>query len=320
MTKRSLFLLAALAAPALAAAQTTGFTLTETNSANQDNVINIAECNGASSDIVISWAGSDQAATTFNLWVSNTAFSSTASTTSCDTAGSTATGAVHVSLQSGIPFSGAGAGRYPPGSSTNAKALMTSAGILCTATTQNAIYFCVEPVGGTTQTILIGSTPVDLSIPDAPGSVSAVAGDSHITLHWATVGSPVPTTITSTTVITNTVRGYQLFAVTQGGTFSTTPNTTVNSQGLTSGDVQGLTNGVAYDLAVRALSGGGNPGTMSATVTGTPALVYDFWRTYKVDGGTETGGCGTGGFGLAALLGLVPLAVRRAARRKGGRA
>jgi MYXO-CTERM domain-containing protein len=151
-------------------------------------------------------------------------------------------------------------------------------------------------------------------VPPAPQGVTATAGDSHITLHWSTVGSPVPTTINSSTVVTNTVRAYQLFVIEHGGTFPGSPATVVNSQGATSGDVQGLTNGVAYDLAVQALSGGGNPGAMSTTVNGTPALVYDFWRTYKFDGGQETGGCATGEVGLMALLGLVPLAFRRKRR------
>jgi MYXO-CTERM domain-containing protein len=215
---------------------------------------------------------------------------------------------------SGIPGSN-GAGTYPTSGTTTAQALAVAAGInvngACGPVSQTAIYLCLEISGGTTNTIdTNGTIGVDFSVPAAP-SPSLVAGDSHISVNWTAVGSALLST-TQPTSVSGTTRGYNVY-VGQGGVFGNPQ--IVNGGGTATFDVQNLTNGTLYDIRMTTLSGGGNESAFSPTVQGTPELVFDFWRTYQFDGGKETGGCATGEVGLMALLGLVPLALRRNRRR-----
>lgn len=88
-----------------------------------------------------------------------------------------------------------------------------------------------------------------------------------------------------------------------------------NTDGLVPGDGSTLVNGTSYDVQVRAVDKSGNVGACSNVVTGTPQQIDDFWRLYKKDGGSESGGCAQAGSGLA-LLGLLGAAVLLGRPRK----
>jgi hypothetical protein len=51
-----------------------------------------------------------------------------------------------------------------------------------------------------------------------------------------------------------------------------------------------LQNGVTYTVAVSAVDGSGNIGPPSTQACDYPALVSDFWLTYRKDGGGAGGG------------------------------
>jgi hypothetical protein len=74
---------------------------------------------------------------------------------------------------------------------------------------------------------------------------------------------------------------------------------------------EGLTNGTVYRVEVRAFSEADNPSDPSNAITASPIDVRDYFEAYKDAGGQEQGGCGTGGAGLLALVGLAALALRR---------
>jgi hypothetical protein len=98
--------------------------------------------------------------------------------------------------------------------------------------------------------------------------------------------------------------------------------------GLTTGSytVTGLQNGVTYTVAVAAVDGSGNVGPPSTQACDYPALVSDFWRTYRKDGGGAGGGfcafeaVGAPAGSTVAFVGLGAAAIalirrRRVARR-----
>ena len=87
--------------------------------------------------------------------------------------------------------------------------------------------------------------------------------------------------------------------------------------------ITGLTNNVHYNLVVAAVDGFGNVGPPSEEVCDYPALVRDFWNTYRQDGGGAGGGLcaleavgkpGSAGVGLGLLLGAAVLTHARRAR------
>ncbi len=70
--------------------------------------------------------------------------------------------------------------------------------------------------------------------------------------------------------------------------------------------VSGLTNGTTYEVRVFVDDGVGNNSPYSATLTATPVASDGLLQTYRRDGGTETGGCGSAlpaGLGIPLVLG-----------------
>jgi MYXO-CTERM domain-containing protein len=138
-----------------------------------------------------------------------------------------------------------------------------------------------------------------VTAPSAPVGVTASAGDSALQVNWSagTGGATVDHYIVTATPVGST-------------------NVVASSGQITgtSTRLRGLVNGTEYTVSVVAFSKGGNP-SAAGTATGTPVPVEDFWSWYKLQGGTEQGGCASGSGGLAALAGVAALLVLRRRRK-----
>ena len=77
-----------------------------------------------------------------------------------------------------------------------------------------------------------------------------------------------------------------------------------------------LINNHLYKIQIRAHDNAGNVGPCSNPVTGTPQVIDDFWRLYKKDGGSDSGGCSQPGAGMTALAVLGALALLARARKR----
>jgi hypothetical protein len=261
--------------PSLALAQDT---VSETSDSLDDERINIAECDATiRSSFVFNWTFSTSPATTsVELRISDTA--------NCpvDTESGTETTVV---LQT---ISG------PTGTSTSRSAsdLVRQLAFACDAGTSRSLHVCAVGTNGTTPTTQSAIVPVDTALPTKPTVLSLAVGEGALDVRWQ--------------LESNAVR-YRVEATEQGTTnVSRSPEVTGDSR-----RISGLRNGVPYEVRVVGISEAGNESTPSEPLVGTPQLVNDFWEGYRSAGGSEQGGCGTGGAGALALLGLVPLALRR---------
>lgn len=145
-----------------------------------------------------------------------------------------------------------------------------------------------------------GKFIVQVAAPNAPTGVNVGVGDTRLTVSW--------TPSTGGAVVAD--RYYAVATPTAGGT--PVQSSTTNGDEVT---ISGLTNGTEYSVVVYALSVGGNPSVASDPGTGTPQPVDDFWEHYQNLQGREEGGCGTGGAGPLALLGVAALLVRLRRRK-----
>ena len=164
------------------------------------------------------------------------------------------------------------------------------------------IWICShwENASGIRNGFASGHFLVQVLAPAAPVSVGASPGDSALEVGW-TAGSGGA--------------DVDHYIVTATAVGSTTPAASSGQIKATTTRLGGLTIGTEYTVVVVAYSKGGNPSDPSAPVTGTPMKVEDFWDWYKLQGGTETGGCASGSAGFAALAGVAALlALRRRAR------
>ncbi len=262
------------------ATSTTGLTITETN--DQDQRINIAECNGTEADnLIFNW--------TYTGW----SFAGTYTLTISDQSGCPTSS--HTQVYSNIDGS-ASTGAYPTTGqpAVVVSQLLANLGIGCSGSA-TALYICVDYLPGGVAPIpsaVTGTVPLDFTKPPAPVVNTPTPGDSALNVSWS-AGSGSSS--------------YDVVATSQA---NPAEQHTTTVTGTTSARVGGLTNGVPYSVVVYAFSAGGNQSDASNTVTGTPVQVEDFWRLYRAAGGRE-GGCATGGAGLGSLLVLVPLALRR---------
>jgi hypothetical protein len=287
-------LAALLLAPSLVGAQT--ITVTESN--DQDNSINIAECTAAVSD-QLSFSWTTTASGTFDLFASDTA-GCPIPTANANTNVKTITIASSLTTTSLTNF-------------ITVPNLLTRLAFTCPGT-GTQVSFCLfaagTNTGGTTATAAAtGSIGLDLEAPPAPNVNEPTPGDSALNVSWSLGSGSVDGGSGAAT----------RFIVYCDVSPATSPIAKkckdVSGQGTTSTRIDGLTNGTAYDVEVTALTVGGNESAHSTKVTGTPELINDFWRLYKQDGGREQGGCAAGAGGLVALLALVPLAWRWRRRR-----
>lgn len=272
-------------APALAAAQ-----LSVTESNDTDGYINIGECSNAPVDtLAFQWTTSSGGP--FDLYVSDTAGCPQKTTVNGVT--STANTAL---VQGGITTTSRNVG-------DTAAVLLGKVSIACLSTS-TSLFACVFPTGNTTTPLVQTSISLDLVKAPPPIIQDVSSGDSSLRVSW-TVGSG--TADAGTQGSANSFRVY--YAPADGS--AAERYSTFTGPGTTSGRVSGLTNGVVYNVRMTALTIGGNESDFSATSTGSPTPVNDFWRLYQNDGGKEQGGCATGAAGLAALAALAPLAWRK---------
>jgi uncharacterized protein (TIGR03382 family) len=90
---------------------------------------------------------------------------------------------------------------------------------------------------------------------------------------------------------------------------------TRKTQGPGSIQVENLTNEVTYQLEAYAIDAAGNVSATAATAEGTPIKTLGFYEKYRQSGGTETGGCGATGGGLAGSAMLAVLGFWLSSRR-----
>ncbi len=90
---------------------------------------------------------------------------------------------------------------------------------------------------------------------------------------------------------------------------------TRRTQGPGSIQVEDLENEVTYQLEAYAIDAAGNVSETAATAEGTPIKTLGFYEKYRQSGGTETGGCGATGGGLAGSAMLAVLGFWLSSRR-----
>jgi len=286
-------------APFAARAQTAGQVLaTETSSSGglSDEVINTKECAGTvPSSITLAWQA-DGTPTT-GVWRLKATKGACADTS----------GLVDL-VGSDIATNGSASGSYgtaiPVGTIV---ALLSLDACNQAATTTQTIALCVKNFSGTNEVTngpkAVGSIVLDTRRPQPPTAVTASPGEGALDVNW-TRGSAVPVdsdSYTATVQACPSVGGRPCNGATK--TCNASPGSTTNCR------ISGLTNGTEYEVTVVAFSAALNSSERSGFAYGTPVPVDDFWRRYQP--GQESGGCGSGGAGLLALLALVPLALRR---------
>lgn len=179
------------------------------------------------------------------------------------------------------------------------QSFIAEAGIAaCTA--DQTISVCVQHLaGGAAKAVASGTAELQVEPPPVPVNVVVAPGDSALFVSWAAGTNSIVAAVS-----------YNVTAVAaQGNTLARTQNSVGRSH-----RIDGLTNNTVYNVTVTSLSAGGNESAPSATVSGTPEPVSDFWDLYAKAKGPEQGGCGGGPAGLFSLLG-VALALRGLRRR-----
>lgn len=160
------------------------------------------------------------------------------------------------------------------------------------------VYICAHLYDGTRKGYASGRFEVQVAAPDPPAITAAsAAGEDRVAVEWTRSTGGVQ------------VDHYRAVAMDAAGAevgWATTEGT--------SATISGLTLGTTYTIVVYAYSLGGNQSDASAPRMATPAPVLDFWEAYKTAGGTDDGGCASGGAGPLALLGVASLLLLRRRR------
>jgi len=294
-------LLALLALPASALAQSTGAIVANTST------INIAQCTGTPNTelglndtmtLSLLWSVTLNGTVAFNtnglyrLYAANQQPAAGQGTgTSCTTpANSSTTSFVSGQVGSDLP-AGAQTTTVPVG--FNMSAVVAAAGFNCTDATTATVYLCVQWVnGGSPDGWATSTITLDRTTPSAPTLASVSGGDSTLYLNCS--GSDATYKATATSLADSSVH------------FSSQLSSCGNL------NVGGLTNGQEYSVVVYGMNSANNPSLASNSVVGTPVPTDDFWTLYKKDGGRDEGGCSSGG--AAGLLGA--LALLRLKRRR----
>jgi hypothetical protein len=305
---RRAWLLALLAAPAVAAAQTPTpgpglVTFPAVPQSATDGFINAAECLGGT--IALSWrplfdtgkSFADMAVGgSYQLYASNTVTTGACPTTDADKGidslkaapvGETITANLNETMFDVAYATSVIAGAAGKGA--------------CNATANEDIELCVQAKdpGGNAIGVARGKLILSLTKPSAPSLTSASSGEQALNVRWDAPNA-------------GSNESYEAQA-------SVDPNFLATSVIRSSGRVTGtevritrLENNVTYTVRVFAFSDADNQSDPSNAVTGIPLPVNDFWEAYQAAGGREEGGCATGTAGLLALAGVASLlALRR---------
>ncbi len=188
----------------------------------------------------------------------------------------------------------------------SAQTAATEAGKGCDATNEGqSFWICAHWVdsNGTRNGFASGKFTVQVKVPAVPTIQGIEEGDQALRVTWSQPTGDAAADRYRITAATTDPR-------------DTAPQPHVASDvRATELRMTGLVNGATYTVNVTAISIAGNESGASADAFGTPVHVLNFWDAYRNAGGREEGGCGAGGAGPFALLGLAGvLAVTR--RRK----
>ncbi len=292
---RRAWLLALVAAPAVAAAQ-----ITFDNGRTFPNYINAAECAGGST-IKLSWTvafvngfTAFPVGGTYQVYAANQPHVSP----TCFTAPNSTTGLVAGPVGTQIT----GTGQSMAAQVLDTGQFVTASGRSCSTAGDQTIYVCVQGTpsgGGSNFGFATGNLTLSVSPPPAPINVNVSPGDSALNVSWdpgvATTAAPADS------------QEYVVEATVVGTTPGASDPTPVHTSGrVTAEDLRfsGLVNNVIYAVRVFAFSKAGNESAASDPVEGMPEPVADFWDAYKNAGGREQGGCASGA-GAAGALGLL---------------
>lgn len=306
---RLLCLLAALLAPALAGAQTTGLTLVVRETASgstgasglSDGYINIGEC--AQTGI---WA-TDRFSFSWDFSQVTSASNITSTTVYVDSASGCATNSSTrkslAAATTSTPTNGT-VGNLAP------LTIMTtlSSGATCAAPVNNTLYFCAHGTdsAGNSVAIASGTVVIDFETPGRPTMTGATPGEAALNLSWSAGSGTISgyRVVTGIPPVAPAPPDYLPISVDLWTDVHAADLNNVSSYRMS-----GLVNNQPYWSYVFARSAGGNPGLLSGAILGTPQAVDDFWKHYRNAGGVEEGGCG-GSAGLLALAALAPFVAR----------
>jgi len=297
MAKRLLAIL--LVAPSIALAQTTTVSgvVTVAENADQDKVINVAEClNQTQDNLQVSWTFNAGAAGPFTVLASDQSACPQSSTT-----GGTITATT-------VTMGPSGTNNFAD-TQTVATRIASVFGANCPSTA-TTLFVCV--IDTATNSIITGSILLDLAAPPAPVANTPTPGDGALNVSWSQGSGSVDGG-------TGAANGFRVYcderANVPDDAALTRKCADVSGQGTTDTRIEGLRNGTEYAVEVTAVTQGGNESPHSTPrVFGTPVEIDDFWRLYR-ETGREQGGCAAGAGGLVALLALAPLAWRWRRRR-----
>lgn len=297
MAKRLLAIL--LVAPSIALAQTTTVSgvVTVAENADQDKVINVAEClNQTQDNLQISWTFNTGGTAPFTLLASDQQ-----NCPQSNSSGGTIT-AVTKPITSGVTTNSFA------DTQTVATRIASVYGENCPSTA-TTLFICVVD---NNSNLVNGSILLDLAAPPAPVAKDPTPGDGALNVSWSQGSGSVDGG-------TGAANGFRVYcderANVPDDAALTRKCADVSGQGTTDARIEGLRNGTEYAVEVTAVTQGGNESPHSTPrVFGTPVEIDDFWRLYR-ETGREQGGCAAGAGGLVALLALAPLAWRWRRRR-----
>jgi hypothetical protein len=225
--------------------------------ADRDQLINIAECQGTTADdLSFGWG--------FPAFVAGGTYVLTASDTQgCPPA--TTTRVVRNVTLGTVVASGA-TGSFPPAGSAGigVSGLLANLGFNCVSPV-TAIFFCVTLTSAPNAPPAEGLLALDLLSPAAPSITSVAPADAALVVAWTPgTASPGPA---------GAQAGFKLTVTAAGDPTNTHTTTLLTPGSLTSFRIAGLTNRVLYDVTVQAFSPGGNPSAPSAAVRAVPGAI-----------------------------------------------
>jgi hypothetical protein len=303
--RRALVVVALLAAPALAATPlpppgAIAFTDGSVD-ASRAAWINLYECEGGTATrVYLSWttqlaAGSSfPAGAVYQVYASNRESTGSTCITTTDVASGTIAGGVGATLT--------GQAQTVLSQPFTLIDFVAVAGLGCAVAVDTPIFVCVQAYAPDASAIGFakGTLTLSTSAPAPPTDVTATpAGDGALSVSWSAPAGDPP--------------AYEYLVVA-----SSDPGLDPNVHALITGaagavvgcTLTGLVNGAPYVVVVTARSQAGNEGAPSVQATGTPIASAPTGPRLPRPQGTGQGGCGAGGAGPLALLGVAALLAR----------
>ncbi|HEX9050723.1 MAG TPA: fibronectin type III domain-containing protein [Anaeromyxobacter sp.] len=316
--RRPLLLVAALAMPALGAAQTVPTGVVQfvepgtTNDIIHGAWINATKCaNQATTNVILQWTATQAWVTGGSYQINAANQDLPSNSTTCPFQNNSSTGLYAAKI--GVPITNqpfkSVSGIQEPVSAFLAAVNQTSCSITSTVT----IYVCVQQLdqNGAAIGYAKGQLKFEVTPPGAPTGVTAGPLDTGaLEVSWTQPNSSPQ------------AYDYLIEAQSVTSPADSTPDArdpALHTAGPTDpyqthGTIGGLTDGVMYAVTVIARSQAANESGPGGPAYAVPQVVNDFWDQYRqTPGAVERGGCATAGAGPLALLGLAALvaALRR---------